>query len=262
MAPLVVGAHPAWALVAAIAGFMAGACGAPDSSARAGPPVDPHQTAPVMLVFERHFTPPSDEIRAYASEFRGVESFAEALPQGTEVVMLIDYDDAMACIPGMDVYETVACKSEWLRPPLDFFRRAVVVREKDRERVLMRDELPSLIGPIDTPAKAALLARLQDPPAARCVDFARNGLACAAGSSENSVPVRAVPGGFEVPTFGVQQICGGPDVNIGRQPTTLRILKVEQNGTVMSADGPVRDWVRTAATKAGMRCVHVREGDR
>ncbi|NUO51408.1 MAG: ferritin-like domain-containing protein [Polyangiaceae bacterium] len=227
-------------LFASSLAVAAAACSSDPST----PPETPRDSGPVHIRVR-----PDPALVAYAAEFKGA-SLGEALPQGYEIVAFVDAEEELKCTPE-------PCKPEWKAHVPDGWQRAVVVKKGEEELVLRAHELGPIIEDVDTPAKAALVARLQLSKAATCADFAANELACAEGSTPESIPVRTKDG-FEVATFGPQNVCMGNEQS-DRNVFGLGVVSVSFDHKVNRAGGPLNEEVTRGAMQL-VRCYYPSRG--
>ncbi len=192
---------------------------------------------------------PTPELVAHAAEFQGLSALGQGLPPGTELVAVIEHDEQAKCSPE-------PCKAEWLAKVPDY-GRAVVLRRNGVEEVLLRGELEPALAPIDSPGKAALIARVHYTPLATCQDFENEGLACAPGSPATAIPVRTADGQFEVGTLGKQDMCPG-SLHADRDVIGLGAVSVARDGAVETEGSKLVQALRQAAP--GVSCYYPSRG--
>jgi rubrerythrin len=192
---------------------------------------------------------PDPALVAYAAEFKGV-ALAGAFPRGFELVGFVDYEQELVCTPG-------PCKPEWAARVPDGWTRAVVVKKGEEELVLRAHELAPIIEDVDTPAEAALVARLHLSRAATCAELTANELACAEGSAPDSIPVRTTQG-MEVATFGPQEVCPGSE-HSDRNVFGLGVVTVKPDLGVQRGGGPLNQAVQIEAM-GQVRCYYPSRG--
>lgn len=191
------------------------------------------------------------DIAALGAQFHSVDDLAKALPPGELLGFINQKGNTPACEPS-------PCPAEWTkaiqaRPA----HVAAVVRRKGAIAILKADDLPTELGTIDSPVKAALRMRL-DPmqTVARCSHFGAVGTKCAAGSTDAGIPVRAVDGGFEVGLFGPTDVCPGPQHGSAE---ALHFVRVAPDASVTFSSNALSVHAADAA-RPGVECRYPSRG--
>lgn len=188
------------------------------------PPLPPGGVAPAST------TP---ELQRYTREFAAAPPYAKAI-RGAELLGFIDIDEKTVCTPG-------PCSKAWKdlvdRPGAHW---AIVKRNGALEGITDAD-FDKAIGPVDSPEKAALRARLEDyRQPATCRRFREAGYECKDGGPDDGVPVRKTSDGFEVAIYGSRNVCSGSQQGTA---VVLGILPIAR-------DGKVETWFENDFTKA------------
>lgn len=155
---------------------------------------------------------------------------AKALP-GLELVGMVEDPGLVDTDP---TCSKMPCDAEWLKLAHMGGQHVVIMRRNGKLEALTEFNFKEVLGPLDTPEKIALRMQVDDyAPPATCGRLAAQGLACADGSNDAHVPVRAVDGAFEVVTFSERNVC---ENNQHGNATVLGVMKVDAEGELSPVD--------------------------
>ncbi len=199
--------------------------GAACSGYRSAPP-DDRPVRPEPTANEPILEPNAVEL---AAQYAGADP-AKGIP-GIEILGLVEDPGTIDSVPKCN---GGPCDPEWAKLAEHKGPRTVIFRRNGKTEALTQANFPELIGPIDTPEKAALRMQLESyHPSTSCGQLEAQKLSCAQGSDPSHVPVRANEGKLEVVTFSSMNVC---TMNQFGQARVLGVMAVAPDGTLSHVD--------------------------
>lgn len=239
----------------------AAACANPQTNPQTPPPVAPTSPTPGQAPTstpDDGVVPPSGPVAggtppkpssgsaAYVAQFKGVDSYASAVP-GAELLGFID--EGSQCSPS-------PCAAEW-KTLVATAAQGAVLRKAGKLELLTSDAFERTVPTIDTPVKAAMRFRLRSANhPATCSDLEGAGYTCP--STTAVAFVRSEGRGFEVITYGERNVCSGSE--IGFAPA-LGILVSDLDGKVHRTENAFTDETGEQAQQSKpVRCHYPSRG--
>lgn len=190
---------------------------------------------------------------ADSDTFVGVKDLAKAFPPEVTLLGFVDAGPGSKLACSVD-----PCPPEWTKTPLKDGLRGAVVRRAGALEIVTLGALPSVVGPIDTPEKAALRLRLEGwIRPATCARLDAVKAPCAKGSPADGVPVRKAAEGFEVATFDLRNVCFD---GMG-MAEVIGVVKVDASGALQRITTPLTAAIDEVA-RQGLECRQMMRGRR
>jgi rubrerythrin len=185
--------------------------------------------------------------------FVGVKDLAKAFPSEVTLLGFVDAGPGGKLTCSVD-----PCPPDWTKSPLKDGNRGAVVRRAGALEIVTLGALPSVVGPIDTPEKAALRLRIEGwIRPATCARLDAVKAPCAKGSPADGVPVRKAAEGFEVATFDLRNVCVA---GMG-MAEVVGVVKVDASGALQRITTPLTAAIDEVA-RQGLECRQLMRGRR
>jgi rubrerythrin len=186
-------------------------------------------------------------------DFVGVTNLARAFPSEVTLLGFVDPGPGGKLACSVD-----PCPPEWTKTPLRDGNRGAVVRRAGAIESVTLGTLASVVGPIDTPEKAALRLRLEGwIRPATCARLDAVKAPCAKGSPADGVPVRKTAEGFEVATFDLRNVC----LDGMGMAEVVGVVKVDATGALQRISTPLTVAIDETA-RQGLECRQMMRGRR